>query len=139
MANASIHDRYKYARFVYGCLFDASQSGQTCFDPVLFHYPTDNKTYTDIEHTFIVGDSILVAPVVESLPKDKTYEAYFPAGNWTDLDDYTTHEVKMNTTDKMKLTAKDTTVQKYLRQGRIIPVQMEGGVDSTNASLHAHF
>jgi len=123
MANASIWDRYKYTRFVYGCLFEASQSGQTCFDPLLFHYPTDNMTYTNIEHTFMVGDSILVAPVVEALASttDK-YEAYFPAGNWTDLDDYTTHEVKNGTTTNMNLTATVTTVNKFLRQGRLIPV-----------------
>jgi len=140
MANASIWDRYKYTRFVYGCLFEASGSGQTCFDPLLFHYPTDNMTYTDIEHTFMVGDSILVAPVVESLASTTTkYEAYFPAGNWTDLDDFTTSEVKAGTTTKMSLTAKTTTVNKFLRQGRLIPVQMEGAIDSTKASLDANF
>lgn len=116
MANASIYDRYKYTRFVYGCLFESSNSGQTCFDPLLFHYPTDKMTYTDIENTFLVGDSILVAPVVQSLKSttDK-YEAYFPTGNWTDLDDYTTQEVKNGTTTKMTLTAKTTTVNKFLR------------------------
>jgi len=144
MANASIYDRYKYARFVYGCLFEASTSGQTCFDPLLFHYPTDNMTYTDIEHTFLVGDSILVAPVVVPLATTTaTYEAYFPAGNWTNLDGYKTIEVKNGTTSKMSLTATATTVNKFLRQGRLIPVQMEstngGQIDSTTASLASHF
>lgn len=71
----------------------------------------------------MVGDSILVAPVVEALASttDK-YEAYFPAGNWTDLDDYTTHEVQNGTTTNMNLTATVTTVNKFLRQGRLIPV-----------------
>jgi alpha-glucosidase (family GH31 glycosyl hydrolase) len=91
-------------------------------------------TYNDIENTFIVGNAVLVAPVLDFLEKDNIYEAYFPAGNWTDLDDFSTIEV-IPVIDpshmKQKLTAKDTTVKKFLMQGSIIPVQMEGDINST--------
>lgn len=111
-------------------------SGRTCFDPVLFHYYDDEKTYMDVEHTFIVGDSILVAPVLDKLGADKKYQAYFPAGNWTDLDDWSVHHVKANSTDMMSLTAKET-VNKFLMQGKIIPIQMD--VNSTSKSLDTDF
>ena len=118
MAIASIMDRYKYTRFVYGCLFEANQTGQTCFDPVFFHYPDDTMTYNDPEETFIVGNAILVVPVLDFVGKDNKYQAYFPEGNWTDLDDFSTIEVRsMLGPDHMKqnLTAKDTTVRKFLK------------------------
>jgi len=66
MAKDSILDRYKYLRFLYTCLFDAQENGNTCFDPLLFHYPTLNDTYNDVEHTFLVGDAIKVSPLLHS-------------------------------------------------------------------------
>jgi alpha-glucosidase (family GH31 glycosyl hydrolase) len=41
-AKAAILDRYQYLRHMYTCLADASMSGKTCFDPLLFHYPEDD-------------------------------------------------------------------------------------------------
>ena len=48
---------------MYGCLFEASQNGRTCFDPLFYHFgfPMD-----DIEKSFIVGDAIKVSPVTEA-------------------------------------------------------------------------
>lgn len=57
--------RYMYLRHMYTCLFEASQTGQTCFDPLLFHYPDDDEVYNNIENTFIVGDALKIAPVLE--------------------------------------------------------------------------
>ena len=51
-------------RFIYTCLFRASQEGRTCFDPLLFHFPEVDQVYQDIEHTFIVGDALKVSPVL---------------------------------------------------------------------------
>ena len=75
-------------------------------------------TYNDVENTFIVGNAILVAPVVDFVGNDSMYQAYIPAGNWTDLDDFSTLEVvPVLNPDHMKqnLTAKDTTVRKFLK------------------------
>jgi alpha-glucosidase (family GH31 glycosyl hydrolase) len=62
IAGDAIIDRYQYLRHMYTCLFEASTSGRTCFDPLLFHYPEDNEVYTNIEHTFLVGDALKVSP-----------------------------------------------------------------------------
>ena len=67
MAQYSVQERYKFARFMYTCLFAANQAGTTCFDPLLFHYPSVEMAYKDIESTFIVGDAIKVSPVLKSL------------------------------------------------------------------------
>ena len=87
MAKQSIIDRYQYARFVYGCLFESSETGRTCFDPLLFHYPNLEKAYENIESSFMVGDVIKVSPVLEPLGDDvKLFRSWFPPGKWLDLD-----------------------------------------------------
>ena len=51
-------------------MFEATQTGQTCFDPLMFHFPENDRVYnkTEMEKSFIVGDALLVAPVLETEP-----------------------------------------------------------------------
>lgn len=124
MAMYSIQDRYIYARFVYECMFAASQSGRTCFDPLLFHYPALEGAFADIESTFLVADAVKVSPVLEPLDKGETYDVFFPPGAWVDLD---TFEV-VNVTDpkgEMVTLTPAITVKKHLRPGYILPVQFD--------------
>lgn len=87
IAKYSVTERYAYARYVYGCLFDASSAGGTCFDPLLFHYPNLDKAYENIENTFMVGHAVKVSPILEPLSGlEPTYKAFFPPGKWVDLD-----------------------------------------------------
>jgi hypothetical protein len=52
---------------MYTCLFEASDEGQTCFDPLLFHYQDDDVFKTDkTEHSFIAYNALKVTPVLES-------------------------------------------------------------------------
>lgn len=41
MAKASLMERLRNSRQMYTCLFEAQNSGETCFDPLFFHFPTD--------------------------------------------------------------------------------------------------
>ena len=66
-AKSALRDRLQYVRHVYTCMFEASVSGQTCFDPLLFHYPDLDAVFENTEHTFIVGDALKVSPVLEPL------------------------------------------------------------------------
>lgn len=87
MAIASIRQRYQYLRFMYTCLFEASISGTTCFDPLFFHYPTLAQAYEHVEHTFIVGDAIKVSPILQTTNnfENQTFESFFPRGDWVSL------------------------------------------------------
>lgn len=79
-------DRYSYVRLMYTCLFEASMWGTTCYDPLFFHYPTDDKLYDDIESTFMVANNIKVSPILKPGVRDKqTYSVYFPSGHWASL------------------------------------------------------
>lgn len=125
MATNSIIDRYSYARFVYGCLFDASESGRTCFDPLLFHYPTLDKAYEDIESTFMVADQIKVSPVLESMDgkNTTTFKSFFPPGRWVDIDTWDVLDIKNETGEVVDLEASTLGVKKHLKPGSIVPIQ----------------
>jgi len=51
--------------------------------PLIFDYPFDQGCFEDPESTFMVGDAIKVSPVIAK--GTKTYQVYFPAGRWADL------------------------------------------------------
>jgi len=124
MATNSITDRYSFARFIYGCLFDASDSGRTCFDPLLFHYPTLEKAYENIESTFMVGDSIKVSPVLESFAGKNatTFKSFFPPGKWVDMDTFEVLDVTDEEGEMVDLQA-SLKVKKHLKPGSIVPIQ----------------
>lgn len=82
-------DRYQYMRLMYTCIFEASRWGSTCFDPLFFHYPTDENTYHNIEESFIVANAIKVSPIiVPGVTEEEGYSTYFPKGKWVSLIDY---------------------------------------------------
>lgn len=41
----SIYQRYSYIRQIYTCMFEVSQNGGTCFDPLFYKYADDPNTY----------------------------------------------------------------------------------------------
>lgn len=95
MARNATYDRYKYMLFMYTAMWQANQTGSTFFDPLFFHYPSLQGAYQDIEHTFMVGNAIKVSPLMQTTHNftNLTYTSFFPPGNWTDLDEYTTVNV----------------------------------------------
>jgi len=128
MAQYAIKEKYAYARFVYECLFAASQEGRTCFDPLMFHYPDVENSYNDIEHTFIVADAVKVSPVLKHLEENETFHSFFPQGDWVDLDTHEVIKVKDEAGEDIKLTP-TISVKKHLRPGYMVPVQfgVQGG------------
>jgi len=85
----SVQDRYGFLSLVYGCLFEASESGQTCFDPLFYHYHGDlaaGQPFTDIEQNIIVGNAVKIAPALK-FARDGPTEAFFPQGRWVSLAD----------------------------------------------------
>lgn len=49
--------------------------------PIWWEDPTDSQTYS-IEDQFMLGDQVLVAPVLE--PNVRQRDIYLPKGNWID-------------------------------------------------------
>ena len=134
IAYYSVLERYKYARLTYECLFAASQTGQTCFDPMFYRYPSFPLAYDSPESTFLVADAIKVSPILKPLKKNETFEVFFPAGQWVDMDNYTVVDVSNILGENITL-APETTVKKHLRPGAIVPVQYN---DTNGTKLYAN-
>jgi len=130
-AKNALYDRLQYVRHMYGCFFEASQSGQTCFDPLLFHFTENDDVFdsTQTEHSFIVGDALKVTPVLEA--GAKTVKSYFPNeknGTWVSMKSYkdmvTVDPTKMGEWVDLLSPDSDTdTVNVHLRPGYLIPFQ----------------
>lgn len=117
----AIFERYKYARHMYGCLFEASQSGQTCFDPLFYHYgfPMDG-----IEDQFIFANAIKVAPIMQDYSETELlFPVFFPPGSWVNLDDFSVVRVNKTEGETIAITTKEEKIIKHLMPGAILAVQ----------------
>jgi alpha-glucosidase (family GH31 glycosyl hydrolase) len=85
-----------------------------------------------------VANSVLVAPVLEYLDKETTYDAYFPQGKWVNLANYS--EVIDATAGGKSFTLNDKpVVNAFLKQGALIPFQEDPDQTvMTTADLLAH-
>ena len=115
----AIKDRLQYSRLMYTCLFEASTSGETCFDPLMFHFPEDDQTFVDPEHSIFVANSLKVTPVL--LAAATTVTSYFPKGNWYSMKDLSAITSQGEWRDLLAPNGDSDTVLTHLRGGSIIP------------------
>ena len=73
--------RYSFLPYMYGLCYESSVSGYPILRPLFFEFQEDEETYT-IEDEFMVGPSILVAPVAEEGADERL--VYLPEGTWWD-------------------------------------------------------
>lgn len=116
---------------MYTCLFDASQSGTTCVDPLLFHYPNIDDMFDmdNTETSFMIANAVKVSPVLQE--GVSAFKSYFPNdnnGTWvslTDLADFI--RVNPNHEGEWRLLKAPNnqrdTINMHLRPGYIIPYQ----------------
>lgn len=77
-------------------MFEVSQNGGTCFDPLFYKYADDPNTYDQYEHTFMVANAIKVSPSLQA--GNDAYKSYFPKGDWVSLNHYET--IVISSSDK---------------------------------------
>jgi alpha-glucosidase len=78
----AIEQRYRLMPYLYTLFHDAATSGAPIMRPLYYHYAQDEQAY-DAEDEFLLGDSILSAPIYE---QDATgRKVYLPSGNWFDF------------------------------------------------------
>lgn len=82
--------RYKLLPYFYDMMRNCENTGAPLIRPLLFNYQGDIDTY-EINDEFMVGDSILVSPVVEQGSRKKL--VYLPKGDsWIDF--WTNEEIQ---------------------------------------------
>jgi len=120
IAKASMFDRLHYLRLMYTALWEASSGRNLVTEPLFHYYPDDDAVFVDIEHTFMVGGGrVKVSPILSALEDGvTTFQAYFPAGNWVNLADWSV--LAVDEAGMVDLDVQDT-VNAHLRPGSMIP------------------
>lgn len=74
--------RYRFLPYLYDLFYKGQQTGLAVMRPLVLHYPDDPETY-NLNTEFLVGEDLLVAPVVEQGADRKL--VYLPEGVWYDF------------------------------------------------------
>ncbi|MDY6986377.1 MAG: glycoside hydrolase family 31 protein [Candidatus Thermoplasmatota archaeon] len=73
--------RYSLLPYMYGLCYESSVKGYPILRPLIFEFQNDEEVYT-IEDEFMLGPSILVAPVLKEGAEERLI--YLPEGTWWD-------------------------------------------------------
>ncbi len=76
---SAIEQRYRLLPYLYNLFHEASIDGSPIIRPLFYHYPQDTNVYA-IEDAFLVGDSLLTAPIYVEGATSR--EVYLPQGSW---------------------------------------------------------
>ena len=124
-----------YIRYIYSQMYKNYREGGSLVKPLFFDFPSDDMCFEDIEHTYMLGDAVKVSPVLEA-GVNETYKAYFPAGRWADLNDYTQMVDSKGDHFDLKQSLYQTNI--HLKEGNIIPFQKNVGPFKTTKELETN-
>ena len=107
--------RYRFLTHLYNLFYQSHQSGLPVMRPLVLEYPEDEKTY-NLSDQFMVGDSILVAPVYQ--PDRSERMVYLPKGNWYDFWTGKSYQGQTHIIAKAPL----ETMPIFIKAGAILPL-----------------
>ncbi len=97
---------------------EAHEKGYPMWHPLPFQFPEDPECALHVDE-FMLGDEMLVAPIVEP---GNTRAVYLPQGVWTNLE---SNEVF---TGRRTITVTTPALPVFARNGTIVPLNSEGGM-----------
>ena len=106
--------RYRFLPYIYDLFYKGEKTGLPVMRPLVMHYPNDPEV-RNLNSEFLVGESILVAPVLEQGATKRL--VYLPEGTWYD---YWTGE-KVEGKQYIVKDAPIDVCPMYVKAGSIIP------------------
>lgn len=110
--------RYRLLPYMYTLLHEAHVTGTPVARALFFVFPEDEATL-DVSDQFLLGDAVLVSPVLQA--KQTSVRAYFPAGTWYNLFDWS--RVLSSNGSFEVLDAPWDTINVHVRAGAVVPMQ----------------
>jgi len=117
----AIRQKYSLLRYYYSKMFDLSINGGTLFRPIFFEFPLDYLAQKYSDFSFMIGEAILVVPVLNS--STNTVTAYFPRANWYHLQNLTQIIGPSEIKRELEIFGGFEYVNVFLRGGRILLYQ----------------
>lgn len=111
---------YNLLPYQYNLMLQAGESGIPAMRHLALEFPKDERTY-EIEDEFMLGDALLVAPVLEDYVTSR--KVYLPEGEWYDL--FTAEKFEGGREYEISLTEAHCPV--FLRKGACLPLNLKGG------------
>lgn len=105
--------RHKMTPYLYSMAYKAHYESIPMLRPLIMEYP-DDRNLRNIGHQYLLGESILVAPIFDQ----DDFSLYLPKGEWTDL--YTGEVYSGEKWIQPKISIKD--IPLYLKENSMIPM-----------------
>jgi alpha-glucosidase len=114
----AIQLRYKLLPFWYNEFYNSSQTGLPIMRPMFLNFQEDDNCYsTASQYQFMLGDNLLIAPVLLSTDKFKKF--YLPGGKWYDWNG----NKSVNGGEWIVIEVPLDRIPIYIKEGGIIPMQ----------------
>jgi len=123
-AYKALRFRYSLIRYMYTQMFLSSNYGGVVFQPIFFQFPNDEVAYNNIDFQFMLGDALLVSPVLNL--QENNITAYFPNANWNEFPsgkNVTDFNASASSGVYVNLPGSFNTLNVHLRGGSILPYQ----------------
>ncbi|MGL5085757.1 MAG: TIM-barrel domain-containing protein, partial [Clostridium sp.] len=124
IAKNAIKLRYEILPYIYDLYYVCHKEGLPIFRPMIMEYP-DDKNLLNIKEQFMLGENMLVAPVVNEGEKSKV--VYLPKGNWYNY--FTSEKLEGGKGYKLKCELEEVLV--FIKEGSIIPTYNESFMNVT--------
>lgn len=117
---------YNLMPYLYSLMLNSNKTGLSSIRALMVEFFDDKNTY-DIENQFMLGDALMVCPIVNDYISSR--EIYFPEGEWYDL---FTGEHHFGKTSKIVDIKRDYTPV-YVRRNFCLPLNLKDGKLFSNA------
>jgi alpha-glucosidase len=120
--------RYKLMPFIYTQVWDTSRTGHPFIRPLFWQDPADTRLW-DIEDAFMLGDSLLIAPILEEAGNKRSI--ILPRGEWFNFWNSFDHErdrLFSNGTTEVDVVAGLERIPVLVRAGSILPLEEDGQI-----------